>query len=97
MKKVGIGFVLLLGVCVLTLPGIQKSAFAQAVSLVSVTTADHSKFKVLQQEFKSASDVTEACLTCHTEASKQVQKTIHWTWEYDKEKMLGKRYVLNNF
>jgi octaheme c-type cytochrome (tetrathionate reductase family) len=25
-------------------------------------------------------DVTRACLDCHTEASKQIMKTSHWTW-----------------
>ncbi len=43
-------------------------------------TADHSKFKQLKQDFDYAPDVTEACLGCHTEAAKQVQKTFHWKW-----------------
>lgn len=63
------------------------------------TTADHSKFEVLQKDFKSGPEVTEACLTCHTEAAKHVMKTKHWTWEYvDKSgKKLGKKNVINNF
>ena len=43
-------------------------------------TADHSKHKALQQEFKSGPEVTEACLSCHSEAALQFHKTIHWTW-----------------
>ena len=43
-------------------------------------TADHSKFKQLDQDFDYAPDVTEACLECHTEAAKQVHKTFHWKW-----------------
>ncbi|MDP3132324.1 MAG: hypothetical protein Q8M78_05235, partial [Burkholderiaceae bacterium] len=46
------------------------------------TTADHSKFKELKGPFKSGSEVTKACLGCHTEAAKQVMDTRHWTWEY---------------
>ncbi|MFZ2446337.1 MAG: tetrathionate reductase family octaheme c-type cytochrome [Syntrophobacteraceae bacterium] len=44
-------------------------------------TADHSKFKELQREFKSGPEVTAACLTCHTEAAGQIHKTLHWTWK----------------
>ena len=47
-----------------------------------VSTADHGKFKELQKPFASGPEVTKACLSCHTEAAKQVQKTKHWTWEY---------------
>ena len=46
----------------------------------NTTTADHSKFKELQKEFKSGPELTKACLVCHTEAAKQVQKTQHWKW-----------------
>jgi octaheme c-type cytochrome (tetrathionate reductase family) len=64
-------------------------------------TADHSKFKELQQEFKSGPEVTRACLTCHTEAARQVQKTIHWTWidpKADPQAKIGKGgNVVNNF
>ena len=45
------------------------------------STADHSKFKELEGPFKSGPEVTKACLSCHTEASHQVMKSIHWTWE----------------
>ncbi|MCB1526169.1 MAG: hypothetical protein KDJ45_00520 [Hyphomicrobiaceae bacterium] len=40
-------------------------------------TADHSKFKVLEGPFLTGSDVTRACLTCHTEAGKHFMKSIH--------------------
>ena len=64
------------------------------------STADHSKFKELDKNFKTGPQVTKACLQCHTEAAKQVQKTKHWTWEYlnpvTKQK-LGKKNVINNF
>ena len=59
----------------------------------------HSRFKVLQQDFQSGPEVTEACLTCHKEASKQIHQTQHWTWEYTNPagQLLGKRHVVNNF
>ena len=45
----------------------------------SESTADHSKFKELDKNFKTGPEVTKACLSCHTEAAKQVHKTPHWT------------------
>jgi octaheme c-type cytochrome (tetrathionate reductase family) len=66
----------------------------------SVSTADHSKFKELQQDFKSGPEVTRACLTCHTEAAKQVMKTQHWTWNSlnpNTGQMVGKKTLVNNF
>jgi octaheme c-type cytochrome (tetrathionate reductase family) len=67
---------------------------------VSNSTADHSKFKELQQNFKTGPDVTKACLSCHTEAGKQVMKTKHWTWDFlnpENQQRLGKKNVINNF
>ncbi len=67
---------------------------------LSQSTADHSKFTALQQDFKSGPEVTKACLSCHTEAAKQVQTTLHWKWEYrnpETQQLLGKRHVINNF
>ena len=64
-------------------------------------TADHSKFEILQQEFKSGPEVTEVCLSCHTEAALQFHKTIHWTWmdpNTEKDAKLGKGGLsINNF
>ncbi len=63
-------------------------------------TADHSKFNILKGPFETGSDVTKACLTCHTEAGKHVMKSIHWTWEYTNPKTgqrLGKHNLVNNF
>ena len=64
-------------------------------------TADHSKHKALQQEFKSGPEVTQACLSCHSEAANQFHKTIHWTWldpATEESKKLGKGGLsINNF
>jgi len=77
-------------------PGATPAAPPKALS----STADHSKFKELQQNFKSGPEVTKACLSCHTEAAKQVHKTKHWTWEWvnpENKQKLGKKNVINNF
>ena len=64
-------------------------------------TTDHSKHDILQQEFKNGSEVTMACLSCHTEAAEQFMQTIHWTWlspRAPKDAQLGKAgLVINNF
>ena len=57
------------------------------------STADHGKFKELQQTFTSGPEVTKACLACHNTAGHQVMKSIHWTWEANSPttgKKLGK-------
>jgi octaheme c-type cytochrome (tetrathionate reductase family) len=64
------------------------------------TPADHSKFKALEGPFKSPREVTSACLTCHTDAAKQVKATIHWTWskkDPNTGRMIGKANVFNTF
>lgn len=64
------------------------------------STADHTKFKALNKNFKTGPEVTKACLECHTEAAKQVHNTKHWTWEFINpatKRKLGKKNVINNF
>jgi hypothetical protein len=64
-------------------------------------TTDHSKHQALQQEFNSGPQVTQACLSCHSEAASQFHKTIHWTWldpATEESKKLGKGGLsINNF
>ena len=69
-------------------------------ALAAGGTADHSKFKALQRPLETGEDVTRACLRCHTEASKQVMASRHWTWAYtnpDTGQKLGKKTMLNGF
>lgn len=64
------------------------------------STADHSKFEALKGPFSNGSQVTKACLSCHTEAAGQIMKDKHWTWEHKNSttgQKLGKRNVINNF
>ena len=68
--------------------------------LAAAATADHSKFEALQGPFATGEDVTRACLSCHTEAARQVMGTRHWTWEYEHPQTgekLGKKTMLNGF
>ena len=53
-------------------PAIAEPASAKLLK----STADHGKFKVLNQEFASGPEVTKACLSCHTEAAKQIHQTL---------------------
>ena len=68
--------------------------------IVAQPTADHRKFKQLKEGLKRGPEVTKACLSCHTEAAKQVHDTIHWTWSKKKKgqiNKMGKAYTLNSF
>ena len=72
---------------------------ADPTPAVSESTADHTKFEALKKPFKSAVEVTRACLECHTNAGKQIHPTTHWKWELFNDKtgqMLGMKNVVNN-
>jgi len=78
----------------------QVASTARSEAVKAKSTADHSKFEVLNGPFKNGPEVTKACLSCHTEASKQVHKSIHWTWTYKNPatgQTLGKKTVVNSF
>lgn len=64
-------------------------------------TTDHTKHAALKQAFTSGPQITEACLSCHSEAETQFHKTIHWTWNAGKNEKgveMGKAaYSINNF
>lgn len=66
---------------------------------IELSTADHSRFKDLDQKFLSGPEVTKACLKCHNTAASQIHDTIHWTWAGRKndKKGEGKAKTLNNF
>ena len=78
----------------------QNTPARQVDVMVLKSTADHTKFEILKQNFKSVQEVTKACLSCHTEAADQVMHTIHWTWEKhvpDTDQTLGKKDIINNY
>ena len=110
-KRSGIPGIALTAVICLTAPvmavaaiggnnGQEHGTATSVRSLVQhLSTADHSKFKVLDQDFATGQEVTRACLSCHTEAGHQFQQTYHWTWQSasGEQKGIGKKNVLNNF
>ncbi len=64
-------------------------------------TTDHAKHPALKQAFTSGQEITDACLSCHSEADDQFRKTIHWTWQAaptGEDAKYGKAAMsLNNF
>ncbi|MCG6893534.1 MAG: tetrathionate reductase family octaheme c-type cytochrome [Desulfobacteraceae bacterium] len=59
-------------------------------------TTDHSRLEPLQRTFTKGAEITQACMSCHTEAESQFHQSIHWSWRAGEEK--GKAgYSLNNF
>lgn len=68
-------------------------------ALPTTSTVDHSKLDVLQKEFASGPEVTQACLSCHTQADDQLMHSIHFNWDYqsDSGQTLGKSNVINAF
>lgn len=69
-----------------------------AAFVSGATTADHTQFPILNEPMESVHQVTAACLTCHTEAARQIQHTKHWTWNgKEGQRDYGKINVLNNF
>jgi octaheme c-type cytochrome (tetrathionate reductase family) len=79
---------------ILLLLGCVCGAGGQAMAQVN-----HSLFFQLNKDFQTASEVTQACLTCHNEAGKEVMATSHWTWEHTTKdgQQLGKKNVINNY
>jgi octaheme c-type cytochrome (tetrathionate reductase family) len=68
-----------------------------------VASVDHSKLAALQTQFSSPQQVTQACLSCHTERGKEVMASTHWNWKREEYieghgiRVLGKQNVLNNY
>ena len=70
------------------------------------TPAPHtSHADLMTGPFESGSDVTKACLVCHTDAAHEVMATSHWTWESDPVLLegrdepvaTGKKTSINNY
>ncbi len=68
-----------------------------------ISSTDHSEFEVLQGDFGTPNEVTEACLSCHTKRDEEIMATAHWTWERETAIpgrgaiTIGKKNLLNNF
>ncbi len=68
-----------------------------------VASVDHSKLPALQGKFDKPSDVTRACVSCHTERHKELLESTHWKWEREAYipgrgvTYAGKKNLINNF
>ena len=68
-----------------------------------ISSVDHTEFEILQQDFQTGPEVTEACLSCHNGRGHEIMTTAHWNWSRDEEIQgkgvvsLGKKNILNNF
>ncbi len=88
----------------LTLPGenYELVELREKMSEKSAPSVNHSALAALQREFNSPQQVTETCISCHTERHKEVMQTSHWNWEEEtfiKDKgvmYIGKKDMLNN-
>ncbi len=75
----------------------------QQYALKPVSSIDHQKLSVLQRNFESPQEVTEACISCHTERHIEIMNSSHWNWERVSYiegrgiKSTGKKNVINNF
>lgn len=68
-----------------------------------IPSIDHAKLPELQKKFSRPQEVTQTCISCHTERHKEVMQTSHWLWsttEYYKNKGVvsyGKMNAVNNY
>lgn len=99
-KSVGVGLFFAIGLIAASSNWVYgKTPDTVTPAPMQLSTADHSKFEVLQQRFKSGMELTKACLGCHNLAAKQVHTSNHWNWEIPNDKtgqLVGKRNVLNS-
>ncbi len=111
MKKIVIPL-MLIGLLVISAVSFLSSKGTQPTKLTllksrlskkSPPSVDHTKFAILQKKFNSPQEVTEACLSCHTERGKEVMQSSHWNWEREEYVegrgivYLGKKNAINNF
>ena len=72
-------------------------------ALKDIPSVNHNKLPALQRAFKTPQEVTDACISCHTETHKEVMASSHWNWErvaYVEGRGIssaGKKNVMNNF
>lgn len=57
---------------------------------------------LLPGPFKTGSEVTKACLSCHEQQGRDFMKTAHWTWTEEQsvkgeKRQVGKKNIINNY
>lgn len=84
-------------------PNLMLEELRAKYTLKKSPSIDHSKLPALQKVFNSPQEVTETCISCHTERHIEVMESSHWNWErlaYVEDKgvtALGKKNAFNNF
>lgn len=82
-------------------PGL--SLLKDKFSVKNVPSVQHRKFDILKKKFDNPGQVTEACISCHTERHLEVMNSNHWNWEREEYVegrgivYLGKKNAINNF
>jgi len=82
-------------------PGL--SLLKDKFSVKNVPSVQHKKFDILKKKFDNPGQVTEACISCHTERHLEVMNSNHWNWEREEYiegrgiVYLGKKNAINNF
>ncbi len=82
-------------------PGL--SLLKDKFSVKTVPSVQHKKFDILKKKFDNPGQVTEACISCHTERHLEVMNSNHWNWEREEYVegrgivYLGKKNAINNF
>ena len=112
MKKSSIVLLIIIGISFLiTLPFLKRaSTTSEDLVILKAKYAkkhqpsvDHTKFAILQKKFSSPYEITEACLSCHTERGKEIMQSSHWNWEREEYVRgrgiihIGKKNAINNF
>ena len=75
----------------------------QTYAVKRIHSVDHRKLTELQKEFNTPQEVTETCISCHTETPKEVMASAHWNWEragYIEGhgiEFIGKKNAVNNY
>lgn len=81
----------------------QLERLRQKYAVKPVPSVDHSKLVALNVTFETPQEVTEACISCHTERHREIMSSSHWNWErtaYIEGRGLafvGKKNLLNNY
>jgi octaheme c-type cytochrome (tetrathionate reductase family) len=86
-----------------TIVEVQKTNMTNPKKFNVSSKVDHTKFAILQQEFKSPQEVTKACLSCHNKSDHEIMMSSHWKWtratvnEKGDTVEYGKKNLINNF
>jgi len=82
---------------------LQLEKLKQTYAVKPRASVDHRKLPELQKKFVTPQEVTNACISCHTEVPKEIMASAHWNWErvgYIEGRgiaSIGKKNAINNY